>query len=219
VAVVAAVLWSPVALTAAAVAVMGVVTLATVDALRARRSLAVPTGHRHAALVGVLGVLQPLARWWGRNRRSSRTPFAPASPCRPLVRHDHDGRLPVDQVVLVEDRPRAEVTAAVIEHLRLHGVRVLGVAGWEDHDGEIVAGGLCSAQLQTSGHPAGLVHARIRMRPRWRRVAFAVAAGCLAAAVAPPTVLYAIAVVTGGDVLRGLRRVARARWHLHRVGH
>ena len=82
-------------------------------------------------------------------------------------------------VVVEEDRPRAELAAALVEALRGRGIRAIYPNGWEDYDARLLLSALVLGELQTSSHPEGYVQVRIRTRPRAPQL---VAGGLVAAA-------------------------------------
>ncbi len=176
-------------------------------ALRASRTRAVPSTWRHRGLVGALCVLQPLARRWGRHRRPPRaTSPASVSPHPPVVTVTPRG------AAFAADRPREQMALALIGRVRERRMRVRHVTGWEDHDGEIVTGWLLRARLVTSGHPVGIIQAKVVVRPNWRRTAGIVAAGAIAALLLPlGAVCLAATCTLSADLVRGGATVARAR--------
>jgi hypothetical protein len=111
----------------------------------------------------MLNLLQPLARWWGRQRHQAvarRT--APAEQPLPVLTAAPRG----EALRFDSDRGRGELAAQLAAQLRRAGVPVAPVTGWEDHDGEIRGSLLLRGQLVTSGHIEGSVLARIRRRVR-----------------------------------------------------
>jgi hypothetical protein len=74
-------------------------------------------------------------------------------------------------------------------------------SGWEAYDARLLLSGFAYGELQTSSHPEGFVQVRIRVRPRLRRLAAAVAVIAAAAVVSP--VLSALALVPALSLLKG----------------
>jgi hypothetical protein len=196
-----ALIWLP-WLVMPALSVAGLAALATVDVSRAR-SL-----HRRwraqAAFrlwVGLLHLLQPLARTWGRlrHRTLAHRDVAAGRPLPPVLRSLSGGVL-----LLPQDRSRAQLAADVLAHLRRGGLRVLPVNGWESHDGRLLGSSLVRGDLLTSGHPSGYVQLRVRRRLRWGTL-FAFLG---LAAVSAPLDLPAIGLLLMGGVegVRGMWR-------------
>ena len=183
----------------AAIALMGLVVLGGIDMARAHPPRRARRGGlRFRARVAAHHLLQPLVRFWARNRH------------RNGVRRDLDGhrRLPTSVrrlrggiVVVPEDRPRSELAAGLVSALRARGIRALPTSGWEDYDARLLLSAFMYGELQTSSHPEGFVQVRIRPRPRMRRVAAAVAITIAAAWVSP--VLGALVLVPSLGLLRG----------------
>jgi hypothetical protein len=147
----------------AVVALAFLVGLALVDASRVqppRRHDRTGLGFR--ARVMIHHLLQPLVRTWGRarHRQEARRDLEPPQALPPAV------SLASGVVVLEEDRPRADLVAAVVNRLRRRGVRATQPSGWEDYDSRLLLSPLIHCDLQTSSHPEGFVQMRIRLRPR-----------------------------------------------------
>ena len=104
-------------------------------------------------------------------------------------------------VVVPEDRPRAELAAALVSALRGRGIRALPSSGWEDYDARLLLSAFAYGELQTSSHPEGFVQLRIRMRPRIRRLTGAIAMTIAAAWVVP--VLGALVLLPTLSLLKG----------------
>ena len=147
----------------AVVALAFLVGLALVDVSRVqppRRHDRTGLGFR--ARVMIHHLLQPLVRTWGRarHRQEARRDLEPPQALPRAV------SLASGVVVLEEDRPRADLVAAVVNRLRRRGVRATQPSGWEDYDSRLLLSPLIHCDLQTSSHPEGFVQMRIRLRPR-----------------------------------------------------
>ena len=183
----------------AILAAVGLGLIAAVDMARTQTPRRSRMGRiRFRAQVAAHHVLQPLVRFWGRNRHRN-------GASRDLGGHQ---RLPeaVRQVrggivVVPEDRPRSELAAALVSALRGRGVRALPSSGWEDYDARLLLSAFASGELQTSSHPEGFVQVRIRTRPRIRRL-IAVVAMTIAAAWIDP-LLGVLVLVPTMSLLRG----------------
>lgn len=149
--------------------------------------------------VAVHNLLQPLVRVWGRQRGgpTARRELPPTTPIAgPAL------RLPGGVVLLPEDRPRPDITAAVVAALRRAGSRVVTPTGWEDYDARLSVTFLVAGELVTSGHPVGSVQVQVRPRPRRARLAMAVGVvGGVAAVVGPLGLLIAAVAIT--DIAAG----------------
>jgi glycosyltransferase involved in cell wall biosynthesis len=179
----------------AALAIAGLAVLAGVDMARAqppRRGQM--SGLRFRARVAAHHLLQPLVRYWARNRHRN-------GARRDL--HVHQ-RLPsrVQRVrggivVVPEDRPRSELAAALVSALRARGIRSMPPSGWEDYDARLLLSPFAYGELQTSSHPEGFVQVRVRFRPRRHVVAIAAAAAAAALVITPVLALMPIALAAG----------------------
>jgi hypothetical protein len=153
---------------------------------------------RFRAQVALHHLLQPLVRFWGRNRHRN-------AASRDLGRHQRlpDGirSVPGGIVVVPEDRPRSELAAALVSALRGRGIRALPSSGWEDYDARLLLSAFAYGELQTSSHPEGFVQVRIRARPRIRRLTAAVVMTIAAAWVDP--VLGALILLPTLSLLKG----------------
>jgi hypothetical protein len=154
--------------------------------------------------VAVHHLLQPLVRYWARRRHRQVARRTVAS----------NGNLPAavervgGVVVVEEDRPRAELAAALVEALRGRGIRAIYPNGWEDYDARLLLSALILGELQTSSHPEGYVQVRIRTRPRAPQFV----AGALVSAVGALLIspLFALLLVPGvASVARGVTRARR----------
>jgi len=186
----------------ALLAFVGILVLGTIDMARTqpvRRARG--GGLRFRARVAAHHLLQPLVRFWARNRH------------RNGARRDLNGHRRLPQrvqdlrggiVVVPDDRPRSELAAALVSALRAHGVRALPTSGWEDYDARLLLSAFMYGELQTSSHPEGFVQVRIRTRPRMRRSAAVVALTAAAAFVDP--IFGALVLVPVMSLLRGDRK-------------
>jgi hypothetical protein len=84
--------------------------------------------------------------------------------------------------VVREDRPRADLAAALVDALRRRGIRTEYPSGWEDYDARLSLSPFADGELQTSSHPEGFVQVRVRFRPR-RGILAATAATAVVALV------------------------------------
>jgi hypothetical protein len=188
----------------AALALLSLLLLGAVDMARAqpvRRSRS--RGARFRAHVALHHMLQPLVRFWGRNRQRN-------GASRDLGAHRRlpEGirRVRGGIVVVPEDRPRSDLAAALVGALRERGIRALPSSGWEDYDARLLLSAFAYGELQTSSHPEGFVQIRIRVRPRLRRSAAAIVVAVAAALVQPVFGIFAIV-----PVLSVLHAAFRAR--------
>jgi len=183
----------------AAFAAVALFLLAAVDMARTPRPRRSRTGGlRFRAQVAVHHLLQPVVRFWGRNRhRNGASGELGGHPKLPEgIRRVRGGI-----VVVPEDRPRSELAAALVSALRARGIRALPSSGWEDYDARLLLGAFAYGELQTSSHPEGFVQVRIRTRPRRRRLVGAVAVTIAAAWVDP--VLGALVLLPTLSLLKG----------------
>jgi O-antigen biosynthesis protein len=190
----------------AIVALVAVAALGIVDMTRA----APPRGSgrrglRFRARVAVHHLVQPLVRYWARNRH------------RQLARRNmevyEDLPRPVRSlrggvVVMPEDRPRAEIAGALINALRNRGIRALTPDGWEDYDARLLLSPFAYGELQTSSHPEGFVQVRIRFRPR-RRALMVAGAATTATLLITPVLAPIVAAAFLGGVAHGAIRARR----------
>jgi cellulose synthase/poly-beta-1,6-N-acetylglucosamine synthase-like glycosyltransferase len=151
-------------------------------------------GLRFRARVAVHHLLQPLVRFWGRNRHRN-------GASRDLGGHQRlpEGirRVSGGIVVVPDDRPRSELAAALVSALRARGIRALPSSGWEDYDARLLLSPVAYGELQTSSHPEGFVQVRIRFRPRLRAVGIAGAAAVAALVITPVLALVPITLAAG----------------------
>ena len=180
-------------------AAVGLCLIAAVDMARTQPPRRSRTGGlRFRAQVALHHLLQPLVRFWGRNRHRN-------GASRDLGAHQRlpEGirRVRGGIVVVPEDRPRSELAAALVSALRARGIRALPSSGWEDYDARLLLAAFAYGELQTSSHPEGFVQVRIRTRPRIRRLTVAVALIAAAAAIDP--VLGALVLVPALSLVKG----------------
>lgn len=199
-------LLSPLLALPALVALVALIALCTVDMVRTtppRRLLSGRLGFR--ARVAVHHMLQPLARFWAkaRHRHVARRGLEPTQALPGQVQ-----RLPGGVVVVLEDRPRGDLAASLVEALRHRGFPAQQPSGWEDYDARVYLSRMVYGELQTSSHPVGFVQVRIRTRPRVRALALAVAAVVPASIfVSPLFTLLLLPVVA--SLIRGAIRARR----------
>jgi glycosyltransferase involved in cell wall biosynthesis len=187
---------------AAALAALAV--LAAVDMARADPPRRSTNGLAFRARVAVHHLLQPLVRTWARNRHRNlaRKQLDSEQQLPAVVR-----RLGGGVVVVLEDRPRAELAAAIVDRLRHRGIRARTPSGWEDYDARLLLSAFAYGELQTSSHPEGYVQIRIRTRPRAQPLVLAVAAAAAATAFSP--VLATLLLPTLLELGRGALRARR----------
>jgi hypothetical protein len=164
----------------ALVALLFLVALGCLDGRRARPPRHLAGGRAtFRCSVAVHHLLQPLARSWGRRRSS-----ADAQRDLPgeVVLPGPARRLPGGVVLLVDDRPRAELVATVVDLLRRHGMRTGASTGWDAYDARFPLSVLTIGELVSSSHPIGSVQLQARPRLRTRRL-LAVLAAAVAVAV------------------------------------
>lgn len=156
---------------------------------------------RFRARIALHQLLQPLVRTWGRLRAGAAA---------------RQGLPPVDglpaaamkiggTVILPQDRPRGDLAAALVTHLRWRGIRISPPTGWEDHDGRLALSALISGDVLTSSHAEGFVQVRIRSRLRRGRAALALAVVATLFVTSPPAAGI-VAVLVAGEVARGKSR-------------
>ncbi len=187
-------------------ALVWLATLAVVDVARARP----PRGLRRGRLafrvaVALHHLLQPLVRSWGRWRTGTvaRRQLPPV-----VTLPAHPSAAPGGALLLAEDRPRADLAAAIVGALRSEGVRVEPASGWEAHDARLLLSTLVAGDLLTSSHPPGTVQVFVRARARAGRLAGAVLLLFVLAGLAPPAAALGVLLV-GGDLGRGWWRARR----------
>lgn len=191
-------------------AVLALTVLAAVDIRRAdppfrlrRRRLRFRLG------VALMHVLQPLVRAWGRfrHRDPARNGLpAPTPLAGPARAVEHGLLLPLAG-------ERRETVAAAVSHLRGRGYTVTTPNGWEAYDVRLRASPLLDGDLLTSSHPPGCLQLRIRRRPRWGRLAAAVAVAAAVATVAWVVALFLAFAITA-TLAVGWWRTRQALRHL-----
>jgi O-antigen biosynthesis protein len=204
-------LLSPWLLAPAASAIVFLAVLAILDLTRTLPPRDLAQGAlRFRGRVAVHHLLQPLVRAWSRRRHRgvARRNLDSIAPLPPPVRW-----LATGIALLIEDRPRAELAASLIEAVRRCGVRAVNASEWEDYDSRLLMSAFVHGDLQTSSHPAGFVQVRIRRRLRWRRLLAAVLIGAAAAAFSPLLALIFGAAVLG-EVGRGIARCRTVLAHV-----
>jgi O-antigen biosynthesis protein len=152
--------------------------------------------------VAILSLLQPLARTWGRSRHRT---AAHAGVTNRLECASALARPQRNVVLLPEDRPREQLTGAIVSALLCRGLRVRLASPWEDHDARVLGSTLVEGRLVTSSHPVGCV--QVRTRPRLRPISAVIYAAVLITAlltdpVAGGLVLGAIGLEAGRGLIR-----------------
>jgi len=176
-------------------AVAGLLALGTVDMAKAQPPRRLAAGRlSFRARVALNHVLQPLVRCWSRarHRQGARRELEIPHELPAAVRRVRGG-----VVVVVEDRPRSELAAAIVAELRLRGMRTTRPSGWEDYDARLALSPFAYGELQTSSHPEGFVQVRIRLRPRRRVLAGAAAIAAGAALFSPALAAVLVLLVAG----------------------
>lgn len=159
--------------------------------------------------VGLLTVLQPLARHAGRRtRRAERSPGSPAPTLVPPM-----GRAGRQGLIWREDRPRTELISAVIDHLRATRCRVTAATAWDRHDAYVGGSVLVRGVITSSSHPPGWVQAKVEERLR-RRLAWILLPLVVGLGLLQPMAAVLFFGALGLDVFAGSWRVRRARRHL-----
>jgi GT2 family glycosyltransferase len=189
----------------AAVALLFAAGLAAVDVVRAPRR-----GPAFRARLAAHQLLQPLVRAWARARhtRSARSEVPPAAVLPPVLR-----RLRGGVRLVVEDRARGALAAALLAAIRRLGLRADEAGDWAEYDARLRLSPLVDGELQTSSHPVGYVQLRVRCRLR------AVRTSVLLAVAGALTVVDALAsgVIVAVVVAASVLGVARGRRVLGRV--
>lgn len=200
---IASVVWTP-ALLITVVTLAFITGLGAHDAASARPPRHV-TGNPASFRLGVafLHIAQPLARWWGRwrHRVAAHQDLPPTGVLTTSLRRSRRGVMLMDATV-----PRADLAAEIVGRLRKGGAMVHPVTGWEDHDGRIAGSLLLSGELLSSAHVEGVVHLRVRRRPRWLQLVAIAGIGALLAVASPVSAAIVLGLVVV-DVVRGLYRV------------
>ncbi|HEY4927751.1 MAG TPA: glycosyltransferase [Acidimicrobiales bacterium] len=166
-------------------AALGLLTLAFLVILNTpgrHRSTPVRLDRRHRLLVGVLSVLQPLARLRGRLEAGHPTSAVSAGGHEAVVPTDRAGR---NVLVYDADRSRPDLVLAVVDRLRGAGCRIRHATDWDDYDVRVLAAPLAVCDIVSTDHPAGCIQVRLRRRLAVRRLAGAGALVAIAALMAP----------------------------------
>ncbi|HWC11450.1 MAG TPA: glycosyltransferase [Acidimicrobiales bacterium] len=190
----------------AAVALVWLLGLAVVDVVGARPPRTLRRGClRFRASVAVHHLLQPLVRTWGRRRAwALARRHLPA--VAPLPRQA--AMAPGGAVLLPEDRPRAELAAAIVGAARHEGFRVMAPTGWEAHDARLLLSTFVAGDLLTSSHPPGTIQVSVRPALRVARTTAAVLALAVLAGLAPSAAALGL-LGLGADLARGWWRARR----------
>jgi GT2 family glycosyltransferase len=146
------------------------------------RSGPVRLDRRHRLLVGVLSVLQPVARLRGRLEAGRRSSVTSSIGKVAVVPTDRAGR---NVLVYDADRSRPDLVLAVVNRLREAGFRIRHATDWDDYDVRVLAAPFAVCDIVSTDQPAGCIQLRLRRRLAARRLAAAVAAVAVAALVAP----------------------------------
>jgi len=189
----------------ALVALAALLTLAAVDVARTEPLRPAVRGNLRFRLnVALHTLLQPLVRAWGRTRHrtTARRDLRADSTLPPTVRTACGG-----VVVVQEDRPRAELAAAVVTKLHRRGIRAIHSSGWDDYDARLLMTPFTYGDLQTSGHPEGF--AQVRIRPRLRLQPLVAALVMIGLAMAASWLLAFLLLIPLLDVVRGAWRARR----------
>jgi O-antigen biosynthesis protein len=189
----------------AVLAALGVLALFLCDVAQTDPPRRMTTGRlRFRVSVALHCLLQPLVRWWARSRHRHEAMRGVAAqvnlPCS--VRQLAGG-----VVVVLEDRPRAELAAGLIAAVRSRGVRATRPSPWQDCDAGMMLSGSVRGELQTSSHPEGFVQIRIRPRPRPRFLIATLSLVAVGVYVTPFGALLILVPVT--SAVRGALRARR----------
>jgi glycosyltransferase involved in cell wall biosynthesis len=186
--------------------------LVVTDVIRTQAPRSLRSGRLRFRLgVAVHHLLQPIVRTWGRTRSRSLA-HRQLPPRDPLPQPVPSGRRRV--ILLPEDRPRAELAMALVDHLRRAKVRVLQSTGWDDYDARILRSPFVHGDLQTSSYPTGFVQLRIRCRLWWPRLAVVLAVALVAVSVGIPELAV---LVVGLALVETVRGVVSVYLLLHRI--
>jgi glycosyltransferase involved in cell wall biosynthesis len=187
--------------TPAVLAALFLIGLVAVDTARTIPPRSLRRGRlRFRVGVALHHLLQPLVRTWGRSRSRSLA-YRHLPPCDPLPPAVKPRRRGV--IVLPEDRPREQLAAMLVSHLRHAKLRVQPSRGWEDYDARAVCSTFVFGDLQTSSHPTGYVQVRVRLRLRWVRLTVAAAVVVVVLAVGSPGLAMLLAALTIAETVRG----------------
>lgn len=166
--------------------------------------------HVHRGAVGLLHLVQPLARRWGRwrHRAAAQENLPRADALAALARRARHGVL-----LFTSDLDRPTLMTQMIDRLRRARIVVLPVTGWEDHDGRIVGSALLTGELLSSSHTDGVVQVRVRRRVR-RPFMAVVGAAVVLLSVASQEVALVVLVAVAADLAAG---VYRTGWRVRRI--
>lgn len=143
-----------------------VLALGAIDAARVTPPCSMARGRLRFRLgVGLLHLLQPLVRTWGRLRNGSAAARVLQPEALPSVSRS-EGNL----LIFAADRPREQFVVALAAHLRRAGMRLATATGWEDHDLKVLGSSTVAGTVTTGAFPEGCIQMRIRRRLRWRAV-------------------------------------------------
>ena len=185
---------------------VALVALFVVDAVRCTPPVSVRRRRLvFRAHVGLLHLLQPLARAAGRYQRGARRVEArvASTALRPTM--SICGR---KVAVVRADRPRPQLVAELIAQSTGPRVRILPSTEWEDHDAHVSGSLLVRGKLVTSSHPPGWI--QIRVRVAMRKTAAALLLACVGVvALSTPVAAAALLLLGVADVVRGRRRARR----------
>ncbi|MBW3562476.1 MAG: glycosyltransferase [Actinobacteria bacterium] len=152
----------PALVAAVFIVVLGVVDALSTDLPREVRS----PGVRFRLGVGMMHLLQPVVRTWGRirARATARRDLTGEARLPGPVRRERGGVL-----VLPTSRDRAGVTDDVLTVLRRAGLPLRSGSGWVPYDARILGSILLDGHVVSSAYPEGVVQLRVRRKPRWGR--------------------------------------------------
>ena len=176
------------------------------DAVRCTPPASIRRGRlKFRAHVGLLHLLQPLARIVGRHWRGARQVHTPVTSGRqPAAMSLHRRKVAVARA----DRPRPQLVAELVDQCRGARVRVLPTTEWEDHDAHVSGSVLVKGELVTSSHPPGWIQIRVRVATR-KTVAALLLLVAAVVALSAPMAAAALLLVGAADVARGRRRARR----------
>ncbi len=154
--------------------------------------------------VGVLSLLQPLARTWGRIRHDSAA-----------QRRVPPGRLDLSAaevsrgvLVLTSHGARLDTAKAVLDTLRRAGLPVRPSSEWDAHDGEVLGSLAISGRVVTMEWAPASIQMRVRRRLRLPAVYLLAATAWVA--YARPAWVAAPLLITMAEGVRGMWRTGPA---------
>ena len=184
-------------------ALLLVLTLGTIDALRVTPPRTLKRGTLAFRLaVAVHHLCQPAVRWWGRwrSRQGAHTGTGKgANLTGPVRRH---GRV----LLMPYDRDRSQIAAGLVKLLRTHGCRVAVGTEWDDFDALVRGSFFIDGEVVTSAHPHDAVQIRVRVRPGLPRLASLAATIVVLWALGDHAAGYWLAAAAAGDVGWGVWR-------------